>query len=90
MRVIEPPEFLIARDLQARYGVSRMWLEHQAKDHAFPQPIKFDGCVGALRHWRRATVLAWQIQWQKKSFNELVRSARPHQGAHNDVREKSA
>jgi predicted DNA-binding transcriptional regulator AlpA len=72
----------------ARYGVSRMWLERHIKDHGFPHPIKFGGPVGAVRHFRRSAVLAWEVQWEEKNLNELVRSARPHQGAHDPVREQ--
>jgi hypothetical protein len=58
MRAIEPSEFLNARDLQARYGVSRMWLERHIKDHCFLRPIKFGDHVecSALAPLLRARV----------------------------------
>ena len=90
MRVIEPPEFLIARDLQARPGVNRMSLERHFKDHALPQPIKFGGHVGAVRRWRRSAVLACKIQWEERNQNELARSSRLRQGAHDPVCGQSA
>lgn len=72
MRVIEPFDFLTARNLQARYGVSRMWLERHCKNHGFPQPIMCAGRVGAVRHWRRSIVLACEIQWEQRSVDDLI------------------
>lgn len=86
--IIGQPEFYTARDLRALYGFSPGRLERHIKDHDFPQPIKFG--IGAARHWRRAAVLAWKVQWDQKNLEELVRLARPHQGAPNHGRGQSA
>ena len=86
MCAIEPSEFLTARQLMARYGVSLMWLERHIKDHGFPHPIKFGGRVSAVRHWRRSAVLEWEQAWEQRSRDDLTnqqnsRAARTGQAA---------
>jgi predicted DNA-binding transcriptional regulator AlpA len=70
MRAIEPSEFLTARDLQARYGVSRMWIEHRIRESGFPKPTKFTDSVMAMRFWRLDEVEQWKRE--RARINEGV------------------
>ena len=81
-------EFLTAADLCEQYHRSRMRITQHIKQHHFPRPIKFGGRVGYVR-WS-AIVERWANEWMTAPLgNELVRSARPHQGAHDPVRGQS-
>jgi len=91
MRVRAQVVYLTAADLCERYHCSRMWITRHIKQHHFPKPITFDGRVGCVRRWSRSEVEQWEDEWLTAALgNELVRSARPHQGAHDHVRGQSA
>ena len=64
--VRQPSEFLTAAQVQARYGVGRMWIERRIKQSGFPRPFKFGG-VSAVRFWRRSDIEGWELQWQERA-----------------------
>ena len=49
-----------------RCRVSRSWVERKSRDELlpFPQPLQFGGKTSA-RRWRRADVIAWEIERAK-------------------------
>jgi predicted DNA-binding transcriptional regulator AlpA len=53
-------EFIKSTELQARYGVSRMWIHRRLTDpkSTFPKPIRFED--GRYRYWKLSELEVWE------------------------------
>jgi predicted DNA-binding transcriptional regulator AlpA len=68
IRTSDDAEYMLIGELCERFRCSRMWIERKLRDPLlpFPQSVRF-GAKTSARRWRRADVLAWEIERAKIS-----------------------
>ena len=61
--VSDDDSYMLVGELCEHFRCSRMWVERKIKDPIlpFPKGIKLGGPTSA-RRWRRADVLAWEVE----------------------------
>jgi predicted DNA-binding transcriptional regulator AlpA len=66
--VSDDDSFMLIGEVCEHFRCSRMWVERKLRDPIlpFPKAIRFGGQTSA-RRWRRADVLAWEIERIKLS-----------------------
>jgi excisionase family DNA binding protein len=64
--VSDDDSYMTIGEVCERFRVSRSWIERKLRDDVlpFPAPLQFGGKTSA-RRWRKADVIAWEIERAK-------------------------